>query len=282
MEKNKIISIAVVVVMVAASMGGVAWFLKNTPSSDVKLGNVTLPMFGNADENGTIDSADVEYIKGVIAGTKTNNAMCDANQDGKVDNEDVALVEKIMKKQKCKIFYTNVDGKVASVNIPVKKTIVAYSNNVEVMKVLKKTDTMIGVDDSVKVYKNLMPEVQDLPSIGSRMTMNVEKILELKPDIVFTGTTQWYTPDLEEKLAGTNTEVIRLPTWEYNHISSTVLLMGYIMDAVGNAQKYVTWSNNILDQIKSVTSIMPESEKKRVFADRSIVKPDTSVGISSG
>ena len=48
---------------------------------------------GDANGDGVIDSADVDYVERVILGLSPLTAGCDANQDGQVNMGDVSSIE---------------------------------------------------------------------------------------------------------------------------------------------------------------------------------------------
>ena len=56
----------------------------------------TLQIYGNANEDDTIDMRDVTYIKLVIFGKKPETALCDANYDGRISMLDVVQTKLII------------------------------------------------------------------------------------------------------------------------------------------------------------------------------------------
>jgi len=49
----------------------------------------TLDIFGNANGDELIDEEDRNYVQGILDGKNKETALSDANQDGKVDEEDL-------------------------------------------------------------------------------------------------------------------------------------------------------------------------------------------------
>ena len=49
----------------------------------------TLQIFGNANMDDTINELDIEYVQGIIDGSKDKTELADANYDGKIDEEDI-------------------------------------------------------------------------------------------------------------------------------------------------------------------------------------------------
>jgi hypothetical protein len=59
-------------------------------------GDFVLGIYGNANEDGTIDMRDTTYIKLVIFGKKPKTDLTDANYDGKVSMLDVGQTKLII------------------------------------------------------------------------------------------------------------------------------------------------------------------------------------------
>jgi iron complex transport system substrate-binding protein len=281
-KRNKIFALSAVAVLIIASIVGVAFLNGKTQAKAfTNVSSIRLQVYGNANEDDTIDERDRDYIEGVIKGTNNETEFSDANYDGIVDSSDIDAVKRIINDEDTTIFYVNCDSNVASVHVPIETIVVAYSNNAEAIRVLKASDLVVGVDDNIIKYPVYFPEFQNRTNVGSRFSFDVEKILALDPDIVFTGTSAYYTPDLETKLAanGTEIDVVRLPTWEYNLIGASILTLGYILDREDLAYDYVKWHDGIVSNITTVVSGISANDKKNVFVDR---PGSTTVAAGSG
>lgn len=281
-NRSKVFTIGVVILLLAVAVVGVVLLNgmgKGTNYTNVS--SVRLQVLGNANEDDTIDQRDIDLIKDVIDGKEEKGNLTDANNDGKIDNGDIDAVKKIIDGEETILYYIDCDNQIASVHTPVNSMLVAYSNNAEMVRVLNATDRVIGVDDFILTYPDYFPEFQDKPSAGSRLSFNVEAILKIHPDIVFTGTRQWYTPGLEGMLKanGTDIDVVRLPSWEYNLVGAGILTLGYILGQQDEAYAYLEWHDGIMDNVKTTLDSIPENEKLRVFVDR---PGSTSVGVGSG
>ncbi len=265
---KKMIGIAIVAILVVAVAA-----LVLTGAFDKKVvpdeGNETdLTILGNADLDDDIDNDDVKAIEYIIenGGTVDKYPYADANNDGKIDSDDVAFAKDMVAKKEQRIYYYNVDGKIASVKYPVTGTIIpTYNKTVEALRTLGCTSQIIALDDFTYEWPTYFPELMNLPSIGNRFTPNVEKILELNPDAYLCGTTKWFAKTLEEDLGNAKTDVIRLPTWEEGKVLSGMLTLGYILQKEDQAAKYLDWANGVLDVVNSVVADKTDSEKPRVL-----------------
>jgi iron complex transport system substrate-binding protein len=56
----------------------------------------TLEIFGNANNDDTINQDDIEYVRGIIAGTNEVSELADANYDSRIDEEDAKHIELII------------------------------------------------------------------------------------------------------------------------------------------------------------------------------------------
>ncbi|RCV65711.1 peptide/nickel transport system substrate-binding protein [Methanophagales archaeon] len=56
----------------------------------------TAKLYGDANEDGVIDEADMSYVWQIIAGEKPKNELADANQDGEIDARDATYIENII------------------------------------------------------------------------------------------------------------------------------------------------------------------------------------------
>jgi iron complex transport system substrate-binding protein len=282
--KNSRIAIFIASIVIVAIACVV--ILENSQSSPenekLEKSDVLLQIYGNANLDERLDQKDIEYIEAIIQGNAKKTEFADANCDGSIDQKDVELVNKIINYEKCELYYINADGKTSSVSIPVKTIVCVYSSYADTLRVLNCTSKVVGVDDYILNQSIYLPEFSRLPSVGSRFTLDAEEILLLNPDIVFTGTAEWYTPNLEEKLStdATNIDVVRIPADEYSNTCSSILTMGYILGCVNEAIEYQKWHDTIIDQInETVSSHISDDNKTRLFFDR---PGQTSAGVGSG
>jgi len=239
--------------------------------------DLNLGIFGNANMDDTIDELDVEYLQGIIEGTNDATELADANYDGEIDEKDITQIEQIINGDEKELIYLDCDGEPAKVHKPVEKIIVVYDNTAEIIRILGAQDRVVGVDDMIQEYPRYFPELSKLPCVGSRQDLDVEKILELDPDLIILGKS--HTPDLEDKLEGTGIDAVRLCVYRDESPEHRLMRLGYILDEEENAREYLDWQDECLDMIGERTSGIPDDEKLRVFIDR---PGGTTVSTGSG
>ncbi len=128
-------SVAVIAVVVAAviAVSGVALFMMNNGSggkySNIKM--VNLPVYGNANEDYTINQSDVDLIDELI-GDETKwpeHPYADANGDGKITSEDSDIVKKLIAGEKTKVrfvdqyFYDTGNKRTVEVDYPLSNVV---------------------------------------------------------------------------------------------------------------------------------------------------------------
>jgi len=269
-KKIKLLAILMVTTVLAASIAGVILLSGAAKGKTyTNVSSVRLQVFGNANEDDTIDQRDIDFISEVIAGDCSASNLTDANQDGVIDQRDIDQVEAIIDHEETRLYYVDIDGYNASVHYPVQTMIAIYTKYVEVVRVLNATDMIIGVDDSVGTYKTFFPTLTSLPSVGNRFTPDVEKILAVDPDIYFTGTRNNYDSALETKLSanGTDIDVVRLPTWEYGKTTQGLLTLAYILGKEERAYEYLEWHDSLLKSITDKIATIPTEDRVTVLLD---------------
>lgn len=130
----------------------------------------------------------------------------------------------------------------------------------EILAALNLTRYIIGVDE----YSDYPPEVKHLrdegviENIGGVTTINIEKILELKPDIVFVsaGLQGNLVPILEEK----GLTIVALEASTILDVYREILLVGKIMNIEDKALQLV---NNIREKIDIVQSKLTYIQSKK-------------------
>ena len=124
---------------------------------------------------------------------------------------------------------------------------------------------LLGVGDRIvgnTIYCNQPEAAKSITKIGNTVNINVEKIVALKPDIVFaTGLTNNNQLEKLRKL-GIKEIVTLYPPESYDDICSQLLRIGKVVDREKVAQKLVAESKSRVDIIKKETAKLP---KVRVF-----------------
>ena len=225
----------------------------------------TLGIFGNANEDDTINMQDVTYTELIILEYRDKTELADGKYDGKINMQDVTQIELIILGMELELWYINGYGKPASVSKPVKRIIAVYYNHAEKICIVGAKDKVVGVDSIILNKPTFFPELVKLPCVGHRKGLDVEAILELEPDVVILGAYSYHDPQLEDKLKGSDIDVVRMPEHPDIGTMYPIMILGYILDEEENAREFLEWHDKYVDLIEEGVSEIPEDDKQRVF-----------------
>ncbi|MCQ2070772.1 MAG: ABC transporter substrate-binding protein [archaeon] len=138
--------------------------------------NVTdrLFVYGNANNDDNLDMNDVRFLEYIIeTGLKVDTAMfpfCDVNQDGNVNSADVDYLKGILAGESCLMYYKDFWGTVSYVHYPITGNLGAnYSYGLNIGQTLGVYDRFTAAIDSVinNYSETLFPGCKSLKNLGS-------------------------------------------------------------------------------------------------------------------
>ncbi|QEK13353.1 ABC transporter substrate-binding protein [Crassaminicella thermophila] len=110
-------------------------------------------------------------------------------------------------------------------------------------------------------YCDYPEEVKNIPSIGSLMEPNIEKIVDLKPDLVVAST--HFKKDVLKKLEELNIKVIVLYGEEsFEGVYEVIKKLGKALDAKDEAERIVS---NMKEKVSNVTEKVKNAERPEVY-----------------
>lgn len=71
-------------------------FLLASACTPITASEYLLQIFGNANMDDTIDEQDIDYLKGVIAGTNPVTNLSDANYNGAIDDQGLSRSRRLL------------------------------------------------------------------------------------------------------------------------------------------------------------------------------------------
>lgn len=258
----------IISILIALTASQNAWGIV---SGDQDQGNAVLGIFGNANMDDTIDENDVVYVEGVINGTNEATNLSDANYDGMIDEKDKVQIEQIMHGEDKELTIIDSANNTVTINKPVKKVVIGSSYYGEALLYILGIDDniIVGVEEATKTKSVLLPQLSEKESAGSRNNPDIEKILDLNPDIVFVYVNSPKPELVEDKLEGTGIKVIRMDLWKMATLRDEVEKLGYIFGKQENANKYLEFNDQIIGYITEQISKIAEDERPRVYLDAS-------------
>ena len=232
-----------------------------------------LGIYGNANEDDTIDMRDLTYVKLIFFGKKPETELADAKYDGKINPLDFIQIKLIIVGKEKELTVIDSADRIVTVKKPVKRVVELAFSNLEVMRSLKvEKDKIVGIGDWTKQNTNkaFFPEFNELPSVGSAspFAVDFEKILELDPDIVllyatFGGTSERIQNEL--KYLNPNIVVLRFDCWYPETHIEEVRKLGYIFDKREEADEFRAFYRGVINPIKERVKRIPEDERISVY-----------------
>ncbi len=270
---TKMIAIAIVAILVIA---GVAIYLNS--SEEVK-SDITgkLEVYGNADEDYTIDSEDLDIINNIIDGkdgyTLEKYPRADSNNDGKITSEDADIVKNIIDKKPTTIVIQNYhfDGRTYTdtVKWPVKAVAsTAISTILSLHLVAGTLDVIKGITYETKPNAALYPELQDFKNIGpDQRQFDIEEVSKLKTEKNITAIFCQAPLNNEEQMKEMGLDIIRpdVNATTYEEYASALLLAGFICGKQNKAVEASEWYADIMEDINSKVGKITENDKVKAM-----------------
>ena len=139
----------------------------------------TLGVFGNANEDDTINMQDVTYTELIILEYRDETELADGKYDGKINMQDVTQIELVILGKEKELAVLDSAGRTVTVNKPLERTVVLSYAVAEATKMVKADEGIVGVSSDIKTRTTFFPELSELPSVCVTQNSDVEKILEL-------------------------------------------------------------------------------------------------------
>ena len=229
-----------------------------------------LGVYGNANEDDTIDMGDVVYIKLAIFGKKPKTELCDAKYDGRINVLDVIQTKLIILGKEKEL--TIIDTRIQNVTFkkPIKTIVIGSFHADTILEVLRslgvRKEMIVGVPSRERsMDPSFFPEFVDVPDVGGNPP-DIEAILNINPDAVFFWVSKSLDPHQDTlELAGIT--VFRFRCGELHMLPEEVKKLGYIFDKEEEAEEYLDWRENILNSINETVEDIPEEDKPNVYIE---------------
>ena len=234
-----------------------------------------LSVYGNANEDDTIDMRDLTYVKLIYFGKKPETELADAKYDGKMNPLDFIQIKLIIVGKEKEITIVQHIGpiydfteKPVTISKPIERiVVVSDGEHAEAVRILDAMDKVVGVSDVLIKYvyaKVFFPEFQDVANVGHYHGQDYEAILSLNPDAVITYT--WhYHPEMEEHLPGV--PVLRFNFYVGQTMFDEMRRLGYVLDNREEAQEYIDFVEGYENIVKEKVGTLSEDEKPKVYIE---------------
>ena len=226
----------------------------------------TLDIYGNANEDDTIDMRDFTYTARIILWLEDETTLADANYDGDVNVLDMTQIGLIILGRESKLTLVDAADRIVTVNKPVERVVFTSIATGEGISILGAQDRVIGRD--CVTTPELFPWFSELPIIAGPMScyeVDYEKVFELNPDIFLTSVMP--IPGFEDVVATLEPEipVVALNFFEPPTMVENIRKLRYVLNTEEKGEEFLAFYEGVINDIAEETAGLSEGDKPRVF-----------------
>ena len=270
--KNKIVALMeVAIVLCAVFLVALPAIAAEQTTQKVSATEVTtaseddyvLGIYGNANEDDTIDMRDFTYTARIICWLEEEADLADANYDGEIDVGDMTQIGLIILGRESELTLIDYMDRTVTVNLPINRIISLHGGVTKAMRMLRPESEMgiVGIPPYT-MSTVFFPEISELPVISTYPEVDVEKILSLEPDIVLCS--QYHVDPLEEQLPA-SIPVVVFSFCKLWMLEEELKKLGYILGEEKNMDAYCEFHDKYIDLVKERTEGIPEGDKPKVY-----------------
>ena len=141
----------------------------------------TLGVFGNANEDDTINMQDVTYIELIILEYRDRTELADAKYDGNINMQDVTQTELIILGQGMELTVKDTIDRIVTIDQPTERVVTLFPAATEMVNAYD-LNYLVGVDDESHADERF----DDLTAVGDGCNPDYNAITGLSPDLVIT------------------------------------------------------------------------------------------------
>jgi iron complex transport system substrate-binding protein len=153
-------------------------------------------------------------------------------------------------------------GRTRRVSSPPERIVSVNSDVTELICAFGEKDRIVGVADTA----DFPPLVKDKPKVGKAFTPSVEKILSLKPDVVF-GYGNFLKPEIVAQLERSGVPVVLLDCYKLSTMAQDIRTLGLILNRRKEAAAYVAYFEKYQKLFKDRTKDIPLAKRPRVYLE---------------
>lgn len=266
---TKLIAVFVVGIMVVAGVSAYV-LINNDDGSDIDDESVgRLAVYGNADNNDSIDQKDIDYIQDVIDGKKDRTELCDANHDGKIDAADIQQVKDLIaKKDGTQVHYLDAYNDHQIVHWPANRVSIIFKSVQLIALAAGLTYPQVvayQIEDPILFAPFHGAEIMDklgrggsAPRIGE-----FEYISSFDPDLIVIGKgTDDPTPEQRKMYSDAGIDLVSVAMMEGEDSIDSILTLGFLCGDMNSARTYAKWCDSMLSAIDEKVATIEEKDKK--------------------
>ena len=232
-----------------------------------------LGVYGNANEDDTIDMRDLTYVKLIFFGKKPETELADAKYDGKINPLDFIQIKLIIVGKENELTIVQYMGPAppditeepVTVPLPMERIVVLSSyGGGATLCALGEQDKIVGITEYEKKKGELKTFLEDKPVVGTRPDWDIEKIMELKPDIVLAYAGRFY-PDYEKPLNAVGIPVVHMDFYKLGKQFGETRNLGWMLGKQERAEELINFEQQHINLIKERVKDLKPEEKPRVY-----------------
>ncbi len=225
-----------------------------------------LGIYGNANEDDTIDMRDITYTARIILWMEEPTDFADANHDGRITARDMTQIGLIILGRESELTFVDAKGEDVMVSMPIERMVILNTDFGEAIAVLDERDKVVGVGHTMTGYSRFFPELSTKTDVGGWMTPDIEAILATDPDMVCVYA-RWPSTEKLDDLLPEDINIIRLDFYLVETQRGEMIKLGYLLNKRERADEYIAWHDQYVDEIYEKVAEIPDDEKVRVFID---------------
>jgi iron complex transport system substrate-binding protein len=228
-----------------------------------------LGIYGNANEDDTIDMRDLTYVKLIFFGKKPETELADAKYDGKINPLDFIQIKLITVGKEKELTIVDSADRIVTVKKPIERIVMNSPYILEVMRSIKATDKVVGIDKTIEDDKIFFPEFIGYPSVGMWMSPDLEMMLDLRPDVVFIfAYSHSAVENAQNKLESAGVTVLRFDGYKPEIYVEETKKLGYLLDRKEEADEFLDFYEGFLNTIEEEVEGLSEDRPKVYFECR--------------
>ncbi len=165
-----------------------------------------------------------------------------------------------------RITITDSMGRTVRVPCPPKRIVVTNSDVAELICALGSEGSVVGGSDTTINDPMLKPKLKKAKDVGKSFTPNAEKIIALKPDIVF-GYGSFLKQETVNKIQKAGIPVVFLDCYKLETMARDIRTLGKILARTKEAEAYIAVFERYRNLIENRTKKLPLAKKPQVYAE---------------
>jgi len=180
---------------------------------------------------------------------------------------------------KAKITVTDSVGREVVLPYPIERIIITDDTVADAVRLFGKQRCVVGIEGSIP-KRGYFPEMSGRPVTGNQwIGLNWEKVLELRPDVIFMSDHPACTSKITTQASRFNIPVLVL-RWRFpKGQDETVEILGEVFQEKERAKKFIQWKNTKLKIVRERVKDLKDEEKLRVYLEVAFSGP---VGQAAG